>query len=172
MIRSVLPSALFILLLAGCAGNDLSDLEAYVNTVNARPPAPIDPIPEFKEVTPFVYLPGDRRDPFTADAETKGQADESGESGLAPDPTRPREELEQFPLDSLRMVGTLEQYEARSGLVTAPGGTLHRVSVGNYVGQNNGQIMHIAEDHIEVTEVVGDGMGHYRERQATIALRE
>lgn len=172
MIRSVAPSILCSLLLAGCIGNDMSDLQTYVETVKARPPVPIEPIPEFREITPFVYLAADRRDPFTPDDETKGQPLEPGASGIAPDPARPREELEQFPLDSLRMVGTLEQYETRSGLVTAPGGTLHRVTVGNYVGQNNGQIMHIAVDHIEVSEIVADGMGHYREREATIALRE
>lgn len=172
MIRSVAPAVLCTVLLGGCTGNDMQDLDIYVDSVKARPPAPIEPIPEFKEITPFVYLPGDRRDPFTPDNETKSQPVEPVTSGIAPDPTRPREELEQYPLDSLRMVGTLEQYETRSGLLTAPGGTLHRVNAGNYVGQNNGQIMQIAEDRIEVREIVADSMGQYRERQATIALRD
>jgi len=150
----------------------MADLQAYVDSVNSRPAAPIEPIPEFKEIEPFVYVPGDRRDPFSPDSESQPLAGEPGASGIAPDPTRPREELEQFPLDSLRMVGTLEQANMRSALVTAPVGTLHRVDVGNYLGQNSGQITRIAEDRIEVNEIVADGTGYYRRRQATIALSE
>ncbi len=172
MIRHPLPFISACLLLAGCSGRDLTDLQAYTDQVLARPAAPIEPIPEFKEVEPFVYVAGDRRDPFAPDKETQPLAGEPGDSGIAPDPARPREELEQFPLDSLRMVGTLEQANMRSALVKAPGGTLYRVDVGNYVGQNSGQITRIAEDRIEVNEIVADGSGYYRERQASIALKE
>ncbi len=159
------------LLLGGCTSGDLSDLQGYVESVKQRPPSPLEPIPAFKEILPFVYQPGERRDPFVPDKETKPQPSPVA-GGLTPDPTRPREPLERFPLDEIRMVGTLEQHQVRAALVRAPDGILHRVGVGNYLGQNSGKIVGIKDNRIEIDEIVGDGAGNYRERQSTIALSE
>ena len=60
--------------------------------------------------------------------------------GTRPDPDRSREFLEQFPLDTLRMVGTLQQGEnSISDLVQTSDGLIHRVVPGNYMGQNDGE---------------------------------
>lgn len=163
---------LLALLLVGCSEADLSDLKTYVEEVKHRPPTSLEPIPQFAEAVPFVYMVSHRRDPFVPDAETKPLPPPQIGGGIAPDPTRPREPLERFPLDAIRMVGTLEQYQIRVALVSAPDGTLHRVGVGNYLGQNSGKIVGIRENRIEVSEIVGDGPGNYRERQAAIALSD
>jgi type IV pilus assembly protein PilP len=92
--------------------------------------------------------------------------------GIAPDRLRRREELENYSLDSLKMVGTLEQNETRWALVVAPDGILHRVRVGNYLGKNNGQITLISPEIIQLTEIIGDGPGSWRERESSIALRQ
>lgn len=166
-----LLTLLTLLALAGC-GSDMNDLEIYVQDVKARPPSPIEPVPEIVPVETFVYEPGERRDPFTPDAQTEPPEEALADNGLAPDPTRRKEELEGFSLDALRMVGTLEQDAVRWGLVRTKDGVVHRVKVGNYMGMNNGQITSISEDAIQLTEIVSDAPGQWRERSATVALTQ
>jgi len=161
-----------VLALGGCGSSDRADLDAYVDKVKARDPGPIEPLPDIKQIDTFVYEPRDRRDPFVADTRGEDVTAAAPGSSLAPDPLRRKEELEGFTLDSLRMVGTLEQNQTRWGLIRTQEKELHRVRVGNYMGKNNGQITHIGEDAIELTEVVSDGPGAWREREATVQLSQ
>jgi type IV pilus assembly protein PilP len=160
------------LLLVACTNDNLSDLKQYVAKVKSREPEPVEPLPEIKPIETFVYQSGDRRDPFQpGGAKSEADIPASG-NGIAPDPLRRKEELEQYPLDSMRMVGTLDQEDTMWALVMTQDGTLFRVRAGNYMGQNYGQITRITEDRIELTEIVPDGMGGWQERPASIALSE
>lgn len=160
-------------LLAGCGETDMTDLKNNVKRINARPPAPIEPLPEMKPVETFVYEPGERRNPFQSDAKTAtAAAPLPTDSGPTPDPNRAREELENYPLDSLNMVGTLEQHSTRWALVRTREGVVHRVTIGNYLGQNHGQIIAINQDSLQLTEIVSDAPGQWRERPATVALSQ
>lgn len=161
-----------ILLLVGCGGGDkLKDLKDRVAEVKAQEPKPIKQLPDIKPIETFVYQAEDRRDPFRpGGAGTPENIVEPG-TGIAPDPLRRKEELEQYPLDTLHMVGSLDQ-EDMWALVMIPDGTLFRVRAGNYMGQNHGQITRITEDRIELTEIVPDGLGGWQERPASIALSE
>jgi type IV pilus assembly protein PilP len=85
---------------------------------------------------------------------------------------RPREFLEQFPIDSMRMVGTLNLQGKNYGLVQGRDGLVHRVLPGNFVGQNDGRIVGIAPTKISIIEIIPDGLGGYIERQAALALTE
>ncbi len=168
-------SILLGLTLSACSSRDMSDLKQYIAEVKARPPGDIDPIPEIKPVETFTYEPGDRRDPFVIDRETVEAVTSSliASSGIAPDPLRRKEELERFPLDSLTMQGTLEQDGIMWGLIRDPEGTLHLVRTGNYMGLNDGQIIRISEEEIELTEIVpGETPGTWREQRASIALSQ
>jgi len=163
------------LAIGGCGTRDNSDLDAYIRQVLARPPKPIEPLPELKPVETFVFEPAERRDPFVSDARSEPEPSQVVEEEIdefAPDPTRPKEPLEAYSLDALRMVGTLEQDETRWGLVRTQDGLLHRVRLGNYMGQNNGLIVRIDDTAIELTEVVLDPSGKWRERTANLALTE
>jgi type IV pilus assembly protein PilP len=168
LIQLLLPVAL----LYGCGDNNMHDLERYVAEVKAREPKPIQSLPEIKQVETFVYVPAERRSPFSRGTQDEQQDIVDTGDGVAPDPLRRKEELEQYPLDSIRMVGTLEQEENTWALLVIQDGTLFRVMAGQYLGQNHGQITHIAEEKIELTEIVPDGMSGWQERQATIALSE
>lgn len=168
----VLVAAVLPVLLSGCVGGDQSDLEEYVRKVKARDPGPIEPLPDIKQVNTFVYEPADRRDPFVVDNRGGDVPAAAPGSTLAPDPLRRKEELEGYALDALRMVGGLEQNQTRWGLVRTPNGILHRVKVGDYMGMNNGQIVSISDDAIQLTEIVSEGPGDWRERQATVALTQ
>lgn len=161
-----------LLALTGCGGGDMSDLTGYVEQTKGREPGPIEPLPEIQQIDTFVYEAADRRDPFVLNGQAAEDLPMVAEGEIAPDPLRRKEELEQFPLDSIKMVGTLEQDDAVWGLVTAPGGILHKVRVGNYLGANNGQIIRITAEAIELTEIIPDGTNQWRERQAAIALSQ
>lgn len=160
-----------VLALSGCGSPDLSDLRAYLAEVKSRPKNPITPLPELKPATPYVFSAEGFRDPFGS-TERDDRTEVVGENGVRPDLNRPKEELETYTLDSLRMVGTLAQGEVLWGLLKAPDGTIHRVRSGNYVGKNYGRVVSVSADRIDVIEIVPDGGNAWREQPASIALAE
>jgi type IV pilus assembly protein PilP len=85
---------------------------------------------------------------------------------------RPREFLEQFPLDTLAMVGTLQKQGRTYGLLQGKDGLVHRVQVGSYVGQADGRVTGITGTRVSVIELVADGLGGYIERPAALTLKE
>jgi len=158
--------------LTGCGGGDLTDLEAYVSEVKARQKGAVDPLPEIKAVEPFIFNPEELRDPFAIDEEIQETENGQAASGIRPDTSRPREELESYDLDTLRMVGTVNRQGMLWGLVKAADGTIHRVRVGNHMGKNFGKIINIKENLIELVEIISDSPGAWRERKATLDLAE
>jgi type IV pilus assembly protein PilP len=162
------------LLLTGCAG-DMHDLEAYVAEVKMRKPPGIEPLPEIKPYEKFEYQAEDLRNPFDPSVIAQQPAavgNQVSESGISPDPNRTPEFLESFPLDTLRMVGTLEQSGQLWALIKTPDATIQRVAQGNYMGQNNGKITLISEANIKLMEIVPDGFGGWREREGLVALSD
>ncbi len=158
-------------LLAGCA-KDMRELERYIAEVKTRDGPPLEPLPVIKTFETFEYRAYDLRDPF---APSRGDEEEEEQivadtDGPRPDFDRVREFLEGFPLDSLRMVGTLSSPDGTWGLIQDPQGVIHRVLPDNYLGQNHGRILSIAEDRIDVVELVPNNIGGWLERQASIAL--
>lgn len=154
-------------LLTGCT-QGMEDLEQFVAEVKKRPARPIEPMPEIKPYTPFLYTAFDLRDPFSPpeyEEEVKPDA-------LRPDTTRRREPLENYPLDGLGMMGIIERDKRTLALIRSSDGTIHQVTVGNYAGQNFGRITAITEDHVDLTEIIPDGSGGWIERPASIAMRE
>lgn len=171
------PAALAVAIaatsLSACIGSSMDDLHAYIAEVKARPPQDIKPLKKIVHIESFIYNDRGRRDPFDPGMgieEEKTEAISDTGPGLRPDPLRRKEELEQFPLDTLRMVGTLNQNQQTWALVKSQDTTIHRVQPGNYMGQNHGQITQVSEDKVELTEIVPDGRGSYQERQASISL--
>ncbi len=174
-LRKLLLPALLALLLAGC-GEGLSDLQQFVQQTRAKPPGRIEPIPEFTPYQNFEYTSHDLRDPFKlVDFRRDIQQEDiiaEGASGPRPDLDRVKEPLEDFPLDTLRLKGTIDKDGIKWGLIFAPDNTIHRVIEGNYMGQNHGRIIAVSDQKIELTEIVPDGLGNYIERQSAVALIE
>lgn len=166
------------LLLGGCVSRDISDLEAWTQEVLARPGGRIKPLPAIKPYEAYTYQGAEegKRDPFEPFyKQREAQQEEVADSGLTPEmereiKNRNREELEQFELDSLKMVGTMEDKNEEWGIILDPDGVVHRVKVGNYMGRNIGKITNIFEDHIELREIIKTPQGRWEERQASIAL--
>lgn len=170
--RLILVLSLVVLGLGGCGNPDTSDLQDYVTQVKLRRPPPIAPLPEFTLAEGFQYDPGKRRDPFVMDRETAAIIPVPPDpSGIAPDPHRPKEALERFALDGLLMQGILEQDNQIWGLIRSrEDKSLHRVAVGNYLGQNHGRIIRISEQRIDLIEIIQDSTGRWLEREASLAL--
>lgn len=150
----------------------MDDLHNYTENVLARQNHTIKPLPVVKPYEIYAYDAGDRKDPFESFMREEEQPIGPTAEGPQPDLDRNREELERFALDSLRMVGTLEQKSELWGLIQTTEGTIHRIQIGNYLGTNYGKIINILEDRIELTEIVPDGRGGWQERDAAISLTE
>jgi len=158
-----LASALIVI--GGCTQGD-ADLRDWVAREKAQKGAPIPPLPVLKTFETFEYSDQAMRDPFAPSLEEL-----PANGGPQPD-RHAKEPLEAYALDSLKMVGSMGAGSALEGLIKDTESTVHRVHVGNYMGQNNGKIVAIAETRIDLVELIPNGTGGWMERQATIALPE
>ncbi|MCP4284455.1 MAG: pilus assembly protein PilP [Gammaproteobacteria bacterium] len=168
----LLVALLLVGVTAGCVNRDMNDLNRYVGEVKSRKQGEIEPLPEIKQIETFAYKADNRRNPFEPTEQERAEEQENLLNGLAPDPNRRKEELESYSLDSLRMVGTLQRDDTTWALVRTKDKTIYRIKAGNYMGRNHGQITRIDENDIELTEIIPNGQGGYRERQASLALKE
>ncbi len=148
---------------AGCSSGQ-SDLKAWIAQVKERPGGRIEPLPVVKPYESFAYSAGALRSPF------QPQGPSSGPASVRPNVRRNREFLEGFPLDTLKMVGTLKMGSRFYGLVESKDGLVHKVQPGNYIGQSDGKITEITPSKISISEIIPDGLGGYIERPASLAL--
>lgn len=148
--------------LAGCSSAN-EQLRQFIAKTEAQPGGHVKPLPVFKPYQTFVYADQNLRSPFVPSAPLQGR-------GLRPDPRRHRQFLEQFPLDTLRMVGTLKIGAQIYGLIQTRSGLVNRVRPGNYIGQHDGKITSITPAKIFIREIVPDGSGGYMKRPAALAL--
>lgn len=153
----------------GCVNDNVSDLEQYIQQTKAKKPGKIEPLPDVKTYETYAYDETTLRDPFQPSVARKVVR---SSSNLRPDMKRNREVLEQFPLDTLTMVGSLEQGGERWALIRAKDGTLYRTKKGRYIGQDYGKIVRVTETEIILQETVPDGLGGWVRRQATLSVAE
>ena len=165
-----------VVMLSGC-GEGLGDLQQFVQDIRSKPPGRIEPIPDFQPYQNFEYTSHDLRDPFKLVDFRRPELNEEDiallSNGLRPDIDRLKEVLEDFPLDTLRLKGTIDDKDGiKWGLIFAPDNAIHRVIEGNYMGQNHGRIIFVSDQTIQLTEIVPDGLGNYIERSSAITLIE
>lgn len=184
IVRSVLLLGVAVVALAGCARQDLSDLQRFVEkTKRETPIKKPDPPPEAKPYTPFTYTAQGVKDPFLVapfaqeeelEMTREVMARSGGYSGVRPDPNRVREELEKYSLGSLKMKGTFRVGGGNElwALILAPDGVVHRVQKNNYLGTNHGKILNITEQRVDLKEIVPDGPGRWQERDAFLSLTQ
>lgn len=150
--------------LSACSSKD-DELEAFIENTKKEAGGRVEPLPELKPYETYAYESGDMRSPFMP-----GGSGASSAGALRPDSRRNREFLEQFSLDTLRMVGTLRLADRTYGLVKTKDGLVHRVLPGNYMGQADGKVTEVTPSKISLVEIVPDGLGGYMERPASLAL--
>jgi type IV pilus assembly protein PilP len=167
MKRLLIPVALFAL--AGCS-SELDELKTFVRDSDKGLPRRIEPLPAVKPFEPFAYEGFDLPDPFKPRKLGPPNPNKPDDL-LAIQMNRRKEPLEAFPLEQLKMVGTLSQGSDMYALVRAEK-TLYRVKKGNYMGQNFGLITDITDNEIKLKEIVQDSAGDWAERQSVIPLLE
>ena len=168
--------------LSACVSTDMSDLEMQVSEIMNRPGGRIEPLPPITPYEEYSYQSSqndavDPFEPFYKEAAPQIKEGAPVDNGLTEEMVkeieyRNREELEGYELDSLRMVGTLEDDDIQWGIVLDPNGTVHQVKVGNYIGKNIGKITNIFEERIQLREIVQNSQGRWEEREAALALAE
>lgn len=152
--------------------NDMSDVKNAISEIKASTPADIEPIPEIKVYEKYTYQSTGLRSPFMPDENAEEAAAAAQGNGLRPNPNRNKEFLEDFPLDTLTMVGTLNTNNVNYALVLTADGLIHQIRAGNYIGQNEGEILNISDRGIAIRELVPDGLGGYIYRANELPLEE
>lgn len=161
-----LPALLW--LMSGCSDAELAALDAQLAELRARPAGKIDALPQAPQYQAVSYDQADGRSPFMPERPASEQSRD--DSDLAPDLSRPRDSLEAYPLDALRLVGTLSIDGRRSALVRAPDGQVHRLHVGMHMGTDFGRIVSITNASVQLVEIVPNGQGGWTERSQNISL--
>ena len=152
--------------LAGCGTGDDRDLKAWMAEQGLASKGKIEPIPAIRPYEAFTYNAFDQADPF------KPRKIETGKGSRGPDLARRKEALEAYPLETLKMVGTLQKGRAIVGLVKASDNRVFQVRQGNYMGQNFGVITAISDGEVTMKELFQDGAGDWAERQTKMMLQE
>ena len=157
------------LILSACSNETHNDLELFVQNSGNGLRGQVVPVPEVQPYSHFPYTAFEIPNPFKPRQNklAKGQG-----GGLQPDFSRRKEPLEKFSLESLKMVGSLEQDERSFALIKAPDSSLHRVKQGGYLGQNFGLISDISESEVNLKEIVQDSTGDWSERISTLMLED
>lgn len=168
--RTQLSLLLVALMLAACGGEEFQDLRDFVQNSGADMRGKVDPPPDIRPYEPMTYdnsagLP----DPFKP---RKPEIRNMGGGLNQPDFNRPKEELEEFPLDGLKMVGYLFRGGVGYAVIRSPDSKLHRVKAGNYMGLNFGQIRAVTDTEVKVKEMIQDGAGDWSERESSLQLVE
>ncbi len=159
------------LILTACGNSEFSDLKQFVQEAAEGQRGRVEPLPQVKAYEPITYNAFDLQDPFKP---RKIEADKTagGGSGPSPDLARLKEALEAYPLESLKMVGTLERGNQRWALIKTPDNNLYRVKKGNFLGQNFGIIAMISDSSITLKELIQDTTGSWSERTSNLQLLE
>ncbi|MGH8742887.1 MAG: pilus assembly protein PilP [Burkholderiales bacterium] len=155
------------LALTGCGGEEFQDIKDFIKESDKNIKGRVEPLPEVKPYESFTYSAFDLPDPFKP---RKIEPAKGGTGGLQPDLNRRKEALESYPLENLKMVGTLEQKNVIYALVKTPDNNLYRVKTGNYMGQNFGLITQVSEASMKLKELIQDSAGDWAERESNLQL--
>jgi type IV pilus assembly protein PilP len=159
------------ILLSSCGGEEYKDLRDFVKNSGADMRGKIEPPPEVKPYEFFAYnneanLPN----PFKPRAQNLRSGPGAGAN--QPDLERPKEALEEFPLESLKMVGYLSKDKVGYAVIRATDNKLYRVRAGNYIGMNFGKITEVNETSVIIKELVQDSAGDWTERDSSLQLMQ
>lgn len=157
------------LMLTACGGDVHEDLKLWMKEATKDMKGRVPQLPEIKPFPVVSYDAGEKLDPFKPVGIEPGKKAVGG--GIKPDFGRRKEPLEAYSLESLKMVGLLQQGRVRHAIIRA-GTAIHQVKVGNYMGQNFGRITNISDNEVRIRELIQDPAGDWIERASTLQLQE
>lgn len=154
--------------LTACGGGDMDDLRQFMDEAGKDMQGKIEPLPQIRPYEPFSYEAYGLPDPF----KPRKLSPSGGGGGLQPDLNRPREPLEAYSLETLKMVGMISKKTGVHAVIRTPDKTIYHVRAGNYMGQNFGLITGVTDNEITLKEIVQDSAGDWAERTSTMTLQE
>ena len=162
--------------LTACGSSSGDELREWMATQRAQAQPRVKPIAEPKQFKPESYPLANEAEPFSKLKLTQAlgkEANLAASNGalIAPELKRRKEPLEEFPLDSMTLVGSMVRDKKPVALVKV-GPLLYQVRPGDYLGQNYGRVVKIVENEITLREIVQDAIGEWIERPASLLLQE
>ena len=160
------------LVLAGCSAEH-DELRQWMEQQRREVKPNITPLQAPKKFDPQPYAAAQAVDPFSLQKLSVALKQEARQpnSLLSAELNRRKEPLEAYPLDSMSMVGSVNKLGQPFALLRVDS-LLYQVKVGDYLGQNYGRIVRIAETEIAMREIVQDAAGEWIERPTTLQLQE
>ena len=165
----------FLIALISCEDHSFYNLNQYIEKIKAEQKAEVKHLPEIKQIEPFIFNAKGLRNPFIPFAtinDLRPTISHTGDRIIAPNIKRPKEVLESFSLDTLKMVGTINIRSNVWALIKAEDNIIYKAHLGSYLGKNYGKITQISINKIDLTEMMSDQSGLWRERQASLDLTE
>lgn len=159
--------------LTACSGSSgVNDLQTFVRNVHAKPRGVIEPLPVFKPYESFFYNSTSMRSPFIPPVDVESEVREIAiNKDVKPDFDRVKEHLEQYPLGSMELVGSIQMEDGNLWGLVSRNGAVYKVKKDYYVGQNHGKVIEITSKKIKILEIVSDGLGGWMERPRTMVLK-
>ena len=159
-------------LLAGC-GAEQEELTQWMEQQRREVKPNVTPLTPPKKFSPQAYVALNGVEPFSAQKLTVALKQEARQpnSLLAAEINRRKEPLEAYPLDSMRMVGSVNR-SGRPYALLRVDNLLYQVKQGDYLGQNYGKITKISETDVTLREIVQDAAGEWIERASALQLQE
>lgn len=170
-----------LIFLAACEDQKMTDLKQHIAEIKAERKVALLQMPTFPTEKIVPYEGSASSSPFESfDKDKKAAVDVNANNNantlppgcIRPDRYRNPEPLEAFPLDSLTMVGTLQEGNNMWALITDPQKIVHKIKVNYYLGQNYGKVTSIIENKIDVIELYSDEIGCFFERSAAVSMKE
>lgn len=160
------------LVLSGCGGQN-EELTQWMEQQKAAAKPNVEPISPPKKFVPQPYAAITGMEPFSNQKIGSGTKLEGGQSNamLAAQLRRRKQPLEAYPLDAMKMVGTVVRQGRPHALIEVDK-LLYHVKTGEYLGQNYGEVTKIDETELALRELVQDAAGEWIERTTTLQLQE
>lgn len=170
--RLAAVAGLAMLMLAGC-GADEDELRGWMEQQRREVKSSVTPLQAPKRFDPQPYNAAQAVEPFSNQKLTVALKQESRQpsSLLSTELNRRKEALENYPLDSMSMVGSVDK-QGRPFALLRVDNLLYQVKPGDHLGQNYGRITRITETEVALREIVQDAAGEWIERPATLQLVE
>ena len=165
-------AGLAVALLAACSGEQ-EELQQWMEQQKREVKPSVQPLTPPKKFDPQPYASSDGVEPFSPQKLTVALKQESRQpnSVIAAEYNRRKEPLEAFPLDSMRMVGSVVK-DGHTYALLRVDNLLYQVKPGDYLGQNYGKITRITETGVSLREIVQDAAGEWIERPSALQLQE
>lgn len=163
--------------LSACGDAPEDELHQWMAEQRSQSQPRVKPLAAPTQFKPQNYEAAPGADPFAQQRLTAALKKATAETGqtndalVKPELARRKDPLEEFPLDAMAYVGSLNQGGQPVALVSV-GKLLYQVRPGDHLGQNYGKVLKITDTEISLREIIQDAAGEWTERTAQLQLQE